>query len=248
MFKEYGELSTILYELTKPTGHSVGGDIEYYYEKLKNIDAPILEAGVGTGRVLIPLVRKGLTVDGVDISSEMLAQCKINMEKHGVNANLYQKDLVDMLLPRKYGAIIMPTGSFCLLPKERARDALTSFFNHLNIGGRVIIDLELPADFKKGETISYSKPLSDDMGILLTNFSESIDWVAQKTQYIHKYELLKNGEVQKTEISNFTLYWYGISEFEMLLQSIGFAEIQYELGYGVDKQASLVTFTAVRNE
>lgn len=36
MFKEYGELSTKLYEITKPVGYSMGGDIEYYYEKLKN--------------------------------------------------------------------------------------------------------------------------------------------------------------------------------------------------------------------
>jgi len=30
MFKEYGELSTRLYEHTKTIGHSIDGDIEYY--------------------------------------------------------------------------------------------------------------------------------------------------------------------------------------------------------------------------
>ena len=33
MFIEYGELSTMLYEHTKPIGCSIVGDIEYYTEK-----------------------------------------------------------------------------------------------------------------------------------------------------------------------------------------------------------------------
>lgn len=246
MFKEYGELSTLLYETTKPVGHSVGGDIEHYAEKLKDISAPALEAGVGTGRVLIPLIRKGLKVDGVDLSPEMLTQCRVNLEKHGVSAKLYQQDLKDMSLPSRYGAVIMPTGSFCLLPKNRVGDILASFFNHLEPGGRLVIDLLLPADFKRGETESYSCPLDDGTGILFTSFSRDIDWVAQKTSYIHRYELLKNGAVLKTEISNFTLSWYGISEFEMLLELAGFTKISHEFGYGDKSQTSLITFTAVK--
>jgi len=247
MFKEYGELSTILYEATKPIGHSIDGDIEYYFEKLKNISGLILEAGVGTGRMLIPLINKGLKLEGVDISPDMLALCKVNMDKHDVSANLYEQDLTDMSLPNKYSAIMMPTGSFCLLPKEKVSKVLASFFEHLEVGGKLIVDLEMPRDFKKGELDMYNKQLLDDTGILLTNFSQSIDWLAQKVQYISKYELLKNGEIQKTEISNFTLYWYGIMEFTMLLQAAGFTSIEHEIGYGMDSNASLITFIAKRS-
>ncbi|MCL2398022.1 MAG: class I SAM-dependent methyltransferase, partial [Defluviitaleaceae bacterium] len=63
-------------------GHSVGGDIEYYTKKLADVDGPVLEAGVGTGRMLISLLGNGLTVDGVDISPDMLAVCKANLKKH----------------------------------------------------------------------------------------------------------------------------------------------------------------------
>jgi len=244
MFKEYGELSTTLYECTKPVGHSINGDIEYYSEKLKKVQGSILEAGVGTGRMLIPLIRKGIKIDGVDLSAEMLAQCKVNLEKYGVNAKLYQQDLTNMSLPNKYGAIIMPTGSFCLLPKDRIIDVLGSFNNHLDAEGKIILDLLMPSDFKKGEVESYGCPLHDGTGILFTSFSVDIDWIAQKTSYIHRYELLKNGEIQKTEISNFTLYWYGISEFEMLLELAGFTEINHVLGYGDIDNSSIVTFTA----
>jgi len=101
MFKEYGKLSAMLYEHKSPVGHSYDGDIEFYCNKLEGISSRVLEAGVGTGRVLIPLIKNGLVVDGVDLSFEMLEQCTINLGKHGVKADLYRQDLTKMSLPNK---------------------------------------------------------------------------------------------------------------------------------------------------
>ncbi len=245
MFKEYGELSTMLYEHTKPVGFSIDGDIEYYTEKLKNLSGRVLEAGVGTGRMLIPLIKYGITIDGVDISAEMLLQCKANMEKHNVTAELYEQDLTALSLPHKYDAIIMPAGSFCLLPRERIQEVLALFHNHLNIGGKVIIDLEMPSHFKEGRADTSSFPITDDTGILLSVVNGKIDWIAQKTSSVNIYELVEKGEVTKTEISNFTLYWYGISEFEMRLTLAGFKDCVYETGYG-NNQSEIVTFIAFK--
>lgn len=245
MFNEYGELSTILYEHTKPVGFSIDGDVEYYAEKLKGVSGRVLEAGVGTGRMLIPLVKNNMLVDGVDLSAEMLAQCKTNMETHNVSANLYQQDLTALSLPDKYDTIIMPTGSFCLLPKLRVQDVLNGFYNHLNEGGKVIIDLEMPIGFKEGNSGVSTFSLSSDTGIILSSYNNEIDWFAQKTSSINKYELVENGKVTKTEISNFTLYWYGITEFEMLLSHSNFKNIEYEIGYG-NNQTQIITFTALR--
>lgn len=245
MFKEYGELSTMLYEHTKPIGFSIAGDIEYYTEKLKNLSGRVLEAGVGTGRMLIPLIKEGITIDGVDISAEMLAQCKINMEKHNVNAELYEQDLTALSLPRKYDAIIMPTGSFCLLPREHIQEVLTLFHNHLNTGGKIIIDLEMPSHFKEGRAGTSSFNMTDDTGILFSRVNGNIDWMEQKTSSIIKYELIVQGEVMKTEISNLTLYWYGIAEFEMRLALAGFKDFIHETGYG-NHQSDIVTFVAFK--
>ena len=245
MFKEYGELSTMLYEHTKPVGYSIDGDIEYYSEKLKNLTGRVLEAGVGTGRMLIPFIKSGMTIDGVDISAEMLAQCKVNMKKHSVTAELYEQDLTALSLPHKYDAIIMPTGSFCLLPRERIQEVLTLFYNHLNVDGKIIIDLEMPSHYQEGAIGSNSFPISDDTGILLSGVNGKIDWIAQKTSSISKYELIEKGEVTRTEISNFTLYWYGIAEFEMRLALLGYKNIEHQIGYG-NQQSDIITFTAFK--
>lgn len=46
MFKEYGTLSTMLYEHKNPAGHSVGGDIEFYSNKLKGISSLLVGQGM----------------------------------------------------------------------------------------------------------------------------------------------------------------------------------------------------------
>ncbi len=243
MHREYGELSTIFYELTKPVGFSIEGDMEYYSKKLAGIPGRVLEAGVGTGRMLIPLIKNGVIIDGVDLSAEMLEQCRINLQRHQVTATLYEQDLVDLSLPRKYDAIIMPAGSFCLLPREKAQKVLKNFYGHLNMGGRIIIDLEMPISFQEDTSTTRRIPLSENMDLLLSSCSGKIEWFTQKTSYINKYELIKKGKPIKTEISNFILYWYGIAEFEMRLSLLEYKDISYEVGYG-NQQANIVTFTA----
>ncbi|WP_130860339.1 class I SAM-dependent DNA methyltransferase [Gracilibacillus phocaeensis] len=244
MFKEYGELSTKLYEHTKPIGHSIDGDIEYYEQKLTDRQGPILEAGVGTGRMLIPFLKKGIAIDGVDLSFDMLDQCKKNMQTHQVDTNLYQQDLMQLSLPQTYDTIIMPTGSFCLLPKDQIELLLQNLYHSLKKGGQFIFDISLPTDFKANETEINSYALTKNSGILFTSISEDINWIEQHVSYIHKYELLDQGAIQQTEISHFTLFWYGLNELKMLLENAGFNSVDDEIDYGKAKNGSIVTFIA----
>lgn len=246
MQREYGELSTMLYEFTKPTGHSIAGDIEFYARKLENVTGRILEAGVGTGRMLIPLIKKGNIVDGVDSSAEMLKQCRINLDKHKVEALLYEQDLVELALPHKYAAIIMPAGSFCLLPKKKAKKILKTFYDHLDRGGQLIVDLEMPIPFLEDKESIKSFLITEDKAIVLTSYNEKIDCLQQRTSTINRYELIEKGEIIKTEIAKFVLYWYGLSEFEMLLSLLDFSDISYEVGYG-QQQSEIITFTAYKH-
>ncbi|MCL2398023.1 MAG: hypothetical protein FWC93_08170 [Defluviitaleaceae bacterium] len=109
-----------------------------------------------------------------------------------------------------------------------------------------MVDLIFPDDFTKGETTMRKYPLPDGTTILYTNFSADIDWPGQKTSSILRYELVKNGAVQRNEISDFVLYWYGIEEFECLLQSVGFVDICHETGYGADGVDSPIIFIATK--
>lgn len=69
----YQSLSAKVYNFDKPIGASFG-DIEFYESCLNqlSIKGPILEPAVGTGRLMIPLLKKGFDLKGFDTSKQML--------------------------------------------------------------------------------------------------------------------------------------------------------------------------------
>lgn len=251
MFSYYGKLSTQLYDVTKPVGHSINGDIEYYLKRLQGTKGKILEPAVGSGRFIIPLLNKGYDVDGIDYSAHMLASCQKRCHERGLNPNLYEANLSQFSLPEKYEAIVMPTGSFCLIDEyDDAISVLTSFYHHLVPGGRLIVDLLLPVDWHTGEISTTPYSLSSDEGIVLENKSIEINWVNQTTRSLLKYEKWRHGKLVDTELQEFVMRWYGIEEFSMILEKIGFTHITCSADYtfqkAPSKETELVTFEAIR--
>src|SRR5262245_30609087 len=47
-------------------------DIPFYLDLAQRIGGPVLELGCGTGRVLLPIARAGVSIHGVDSSASML--------------------------------------------------------------------------------------------------------------------------------------------------------------------------------
>ncbi len=45
-----------------------GPEIAYFQRQIERYGQPALDAGCGTGRLLIPCLRAGLAVDGCDVS------------------------------------------------------------------------------------------------------------------------------------------------------------------------------------
>ncbi|TDL30873.1 class I SAM-dependent methyltransferase [Jeotgalibacillus sp. S-D1] len=253
MFSNYGKLSTEVYQHTKPVGHSIDGDIEYYKERLKGCRGRILEAGAGTGRMLIPLLEEGFLIDGIDYSKDMLDFCRQQCEKRGLNPDLYEGVLQYFSLPSKYDAIILPAGTFGLLEqREEAVSALDCFYEHLNPGGRILIDLFLPCHFKAGTLSTTAFPLPDGDGITLENKSAQLDWLNQYTLSYLKYEKWSAGKLVETELQKFLIRWYGVEEFKLMLEKAGFHSITCSADYTYmeepARQDQAYTFEAVRRE
>jgi SAM-dependent methyltransferase len=109
--RHYGSLCSELYDLTKPIGGHYP-DVPYYRRRLTAIGGRVLEAAVGTGRLLVPLLQAGLHVEGIDSSAEMLTYCRRNCTVAGVEAALHCGALETMDLPHRYAAIVISLGSF----------------------------------------------------------------------------------------------------------------------------------------
>ena len=54
-------------------------DVDFYDNLARAVDGPILELGVGSGRVAIPLAQAGYEVVGIDNSPTMLAVARARL-------------------------------------------------------------------------------------------------------------------------------------------------------------------------
>lgn len=248
MYISYGKLSTEYYNHTKPISSEIMGDISYYSNRLKDVKGSILEAGVGTGRFLIPLLENGLNVDGIDNSIDMLDICKKECLLRNLNPTLLLDDLENIDISEKYEAIIMPTGSFMLI--KNGNKVLENFYKALENKGKVIFDISLPSDFTANESKTSTIHTSNHEGILLESKNLEINHIDQYTKTILKYEKYKKGKLIDTELQDFTLYYYGINEMKLILKNIGFNNISISSNYVYnkkpDKYSEIITFEAYK--
>ncbi len=70
-------------------------------KKYANKADKILDAGCGTGNVLISLLKDGFDIEGIDLSDEMLSVADYKLKSEEVNTKLYHQDLLKPL-PKSY--------------------------------------------------------------------------------------------------------------------------------------------------
>src|SRR5581483_5822160 len=76
-----------------PWSRSVVEDVAFYVELAKESGGPVLELGVGTGRIAIPTAAAGIEVVGIDTSPGMLEVAREAAELAGVGIDLRVGDL-----------------------------------------------------------------------------------------------------------------------------------------------------------
>src|SRR5437588_10378322 len=84
--------------LYDPWSRSVTEDIDFYVEESLASGGPVVELGVGTGRIAVPVALAGIDVIGVDSSAAMLEVCAERAAAAGV-ADPLDLRLGDLLDP-----------------------------------------------------------------------------------------------------------------------------------------------------
>ena len=135
----YKHYSGIVAEWYDPLIEFEENDIKYYQNVVEDAKGPVLELACGTGRLLVPFLKEGVQIDGVDASEEMLEICKKKIEADGLKSNLYLQDIAELKLPKNYKAIFISGGSFQLVADfERAFNTMKTVYNHLLPGGKFV--------------------------------------------------------------------------------------------------------------
>lgn len=124
-------------------------DVEWYVEQYLDSQGPVLELGVGSGRVAIKAVRAGAEVYGIDLSEEMLARCEARRQRlpkarRGA-LHVSRGDMRDFTFDRQFEVIGCPFNAFMhLYTREDAERCLASVKAHLAPGGLFAFDLLMP--------------------------------------------------------------------------------------------------------
>jgi SAM-dependent methyltransferase len=123
--------------------NSGGPEIDYFGRFVEQ-GQPALDAGCGTGRLLLPWLRAGYDVDGCDVSGDMIALCRAAAEREGLSHALCAQPLCELNPPRSYRTIVV-CGVFGL-GSTRAQDeeALRRIRCSLEPGGTFLLDNQVP--------------------------------------------------------------------------------------------------------
>src|SRR5262245_34210368 len=132
-------------ELYDPWSASVTEDVAFYLEEARRSGGPVVELGVGTGRIAIPIAADGIPVIGVDSSRGMLDVCARRAALAGVTLDLRVGDLREPPLHECVPLVICPFRSLLHLhtDDERLR-SLAAIREHLVEGGRFVFDVFTP--------------------------------------------------------------------------------------------------------
>lgn len=225
----FGSLCTEYYDIVSKRADP--GELSFFKGQLQKHRPPYLEAMCGSGRLLIPLVEKGLKVHGVDSSQSMLERCQHRLgEKSRVT--LFHAPLETMMLPCQYGSILVAAGSFQLIARSSSLTALQNLRSHLAPKGSLILEVWVPwqslLSQKKKIQKNYNAKISEGISIEVT-IDSVIDRDAQSMVDAYRYVKYQNGRAidQEEELLEFT--WYYRHEMELLLEKAGFRNIEMKL-------------------
>ena len=134
-------------ELYDPWSRSVTEDVPFYVAEARKAGGPIVELGVGTGRIAVPTAAAGVRVIGVDSSAGMLEVCRRHAAAADVSdlLDLRLGDLSDPPVTERVALVTCPFRSYLHLADAAARvRALRAARDLLDPGGRLIFDVFSP--------------------------------------------------------------------------------------------------------
>lgn len=125
------------------------GEVARYASLLPESGGPVLVLGVAEGRLAEALVRRGVTVTGVDPSLRMLeraeeTKAELPPELHG-RLQLLRADLRSLRLQQRFVAVFAPRDAVALVATRGDLEALfVTAREHLAPGASFAFDLSLP--------------------------------------------------------------------------------------------------------
>jgi SAM-dependent methyltransferase len=195
--------------LYDPWSRSVVEDVSFYVDEAVRSGGPVLELGVGTARVAVPIAAAGIPVVGVDLSEGMLEVARERASLAGVELDLRQGDMREPPVEGSFPLVVIPFRSLLHMETDIDRRAvLRAVAARLAPGGRLVFDVFAPGTDDIADT--HGRWLEREPGIW-----ERADWNEETRTLI----LRVRGEQGDAEMS---LAWLSVPEWKELLRDEGY--------------------------
>ena len=192
-------------------------DIPLYEEYAKAADGLVLECGVGTGRVAIPLAKAGVSVVGIDSNERMLAIAREKLAKEPPNVQqrvkLMKADMRNFKLEERFSLCIIPFSTFLhMLTVEDQEATLKAIHRHLLPKGLLIISIFNP-DLTRPQNVvrlEMMKQVKDEL--IMRFFTQSFDFPNQTTTVQYIYDFVKpDGSVKRAVAHHLSYATYSMT-------------------------------------
>lgn len=121
-----------------------------YYAALAKPGLRVLEYGVGSGRIALPMARAGAQVTGIDHSAPMLGALRARLREEAADVRarvrLVRGDMRRVALDERFPLVICPFNTALHLYERQDVEAwLAHVRRHLTPGGTLVLDVSVPS-------------------------------------------------------------------------------------------------------
>jgi len=198
--------------------------IDWFRGLARMTGGPVLELGVGSGRVAIPLAKDGHEVVGIDRSTAMLARATKRAKELRAKLTVVQADMRTFALDRAFPLVIIPANTFLMLTPDERWACLARCREHMTETGRLAIDVFQPdpnlvagLDGAVREDWRRNDP---ETGHMITKFSSTRGNVDATTFNWWFDEELEGGQIKRIT-REATLHYLYRREAELLFPDAG---------------------------
>ncbi len=158
-------------------------DVAYYVAHAARVRGPILEYGVGNGRIALPIARAGGSVLGVDLSKPMLEDLRARLAAEAPEVRkrlrLRAADMRSFRSQQQFGAVYCAFNTALhLYTRQDVERFLAGVHQHLAPGAEFVCDLSVPVaeDLARDPNRAYRAPRFKHPSAGLVKYQEYFDY------------------------------------------------------------------------
>jgi hypothetical protein len=222
-----GRLSALFHDADAPRASDA--EVDWYDAHLPRRTGPALDAMCGSGRLLVPLLLRGLNVHGAEGSPALLERCEAKLAAAGCTTMLYRQGPASLNLPLRYAAAFIAGGAFGRVADPRAaREALSRLRAHLVGPGLLFLDLVVPAEARGrpgAPLVQVLRATLPDRGRITCRSEIVVDTDARRIDSRSRYEQRDGPAIVAREDESSALTWYDEDDIVALVAGAGFRDV-----------------------